>query len=146
MVKKMQEKFKKYWAEYYLILSCVAILDPRYKLNYVQYCFTTIYGTPALNFVQTVLTNFKLLFDEYFKNSKFTYSSLADSSNVSDNDPIDFSLHQLNINRANLGGDYDESDGYKRYLSVSNTKSEKSQLDLYLKEPELELSSQIYVL
>ncbi|MBA0804984.1 hypothetical protein Gohar_004532, partial [Gossypium harknessii] len=39
-----------------------------------------------------------------------------------------------------------ESDGYKRYLSVSNTKSEKSQLDLYLKEPELELSSQIYVL
>ncbi|MBA0804982.1 hypothetical protein Gohar_004532, partial [Gossypium harknessii] len=96
MVKKMQEKFKKYWAEYYLILSCVAILDPRYKLNYVQYCFTTIYGTPALNFVQTVLTNFKLLFDEYFKNSKFTYSSLADSSNVSDNDPIDFSLHQLN--------------------------------------------------
>ncbi|MFQ6653559.1 hypothetical protein Gotur_024895, partial [Gossypium turneri] len=88
--------------------------NPRYKLNYVQYCFTTIYGTPTLNFVQTVLTNFKLLFDEYFKNSKFTYSSLADSSNVSDNDPIDFSLHQLNINRANLGGDYDESDGYKR--------------------------------
>ncbi|MBA0620434.1 hypothetical protein Godav_006145 [Gossypium davidsonii] len=75
----------------------------------------------------------------FYDNSKFTYSSLAGSSNVSGNDPVDFSLHQLNINRSDLGGDYDESDGYKRYLSVSNTKSEKSQLDLYLKEPELEL-------
>ncbi|MBA0678433.1 hypothetical protein Goari_019781 [Gossypium aridum] len=40
-------------------------------------------------------------------------SSLAGSSNVSDNDPVDSSLHQLNVNRANLRGDYDESDDYK---------------------------------
>ncbi|MBA0735518.1 hypothetical protein Gogos_019359 [Gossypium gossypioides] len=34
-----------------------------------------------------------LLFDEYVKNSKSMSSSLAESSNVSDNDPIDSSLH-----------------------------------------------------
>ncbi|MBA0873416.1 hypothetical protein Goshw_001841, partial [Gossypium schwendimanii] len=28
------------------------------------------------------------------------------SSNISDNDPIDSSLHQFNVNRADLGGDY----------------------------------------
>ncbi|MBA0878471.1 hypothetical protein Goshw_011431 [Gossypium schwendimanii] len=40
-------------------------------------------------------------------------SYLARSFNVSNNNPIDSSLQQLNVNRANLGGDYDESDDYK---------------------------------
>ncbi|MBA0754231.1 hypothetical protein Gogos_022205 [Gossypium gossypioides] len=35
MIKQMQEKFNEYWVEYSLILSCAAILDSRYKLNYV---------------------------------------------------------------------------------------------------------------
>ena len=54
--------------------------------------------------------------------------------------------HQLNVYRVDLGGYYNESDDYKQYLSVSNTKSEKSQLDLYLEELELELNNQIEVL
>ncbi|MBA0854000.1 hypothetical protein Goshw_024786, partial [Gossypium schwendimanii] len=45
-----------------------------------------------------------------------------------------------------LRGDYDEGDDYKRYLNESSTKSEKSQLDIYLEELELELNSQIDVL
>ncbi|MFQ6626009.1 hypothetical protein Gotur_004628 [Gossypium turneri] len=88
-------------------------------------------------------SNFKLLFDEYANNSKSTSSSLVRSSNVLDNDPVDSSLHQLNVNRADLGGEYDESDDYKRYLSESSTKSERSYMDIYLEEPELELNSQI---
>ncbi|MBA0751680.1 hypothetical protein Gogos_000588 [Gossypium gossypioides] len=42
------------------------------------------------------------------KNSKFTSSTLARSSNVSGNVPVDSSLHQLNVNRVDLGGEYDE--------------------------------------
>ncbi|MBA0763268.1 hypothetical protein Gotri_012745, partial [Gossypium trilobum] len=38
-------------------------------------------------------------------------SSLAGSSNVSDNDHVDSSLHQLNVNRVDLGRDYDEKPG-----------------------------------
>ncbi|MFQ6648461.1 hypothetical protein Gotur_021700 [Gossypium turneri] len=83
----MQEKFHKYWAKYSLILSCDAILDP--------------------HIVQTILSNLKLLFDQYVKNSKSTSSSLAKSTNVSDNDHVDSSLHQLNVNRVDSGGDYD---------------------------------------
>ncbi|MBA0810368.1 hypothetical protein Gohar_002371, partial [Gossypium harknessii] len=77
MVMQMPEKFNKYWAEYSLILSCAAILNPCYKLNYVQYCFTTIYNAHASNFVQIILNNIKLLFNEYVKNSKSMSSSLA---------------------------------------------------------------------
>ncbi|MFQ6624389.1 hypothetical protein Gotur_003767 [Gossypium turneri] len=143
MVMQMQKKFNKYWPEHSLILSCAVILDLRYKLNYMQYCFTTIYGAHDSNFVQNILSNLKLLFEEYVKNSKSMSSSLAGISNVSDNDHVDSSLHEVNINRVDLGGDYDESDDYRRYLSESNTKSERSQLDIYLEEPELKLNSQI---
>ncbi|KAG4164011.1 hypothetical protein ERO13_D01G209133v2, partial [Gossypium hirsutum] len=146
MVRQMQEKFNKYWAEYSLILSCAAILDPRYKLNYVQYCFTTIYGDHASDFVETILSNLRLLFDEYVKKSKSTSSSLAGSSNVSDKNPIDSGLDEHNDSSADFGGYFDESDDYKRYLNESSTRSEKSQLDIYLEEPELELNSQIDVL
>ncbi|TYJ42150.1 hypothetical protein E1A91_A03G068800v1 [Gossypium mustelinum] len=148
MVKQMQEKFNKYWAEYSLILSCAAILDPRYKLNYVQYCFTTIYGIHASDFVETILSNLRLLFDEYVKRFKSTSSSLAGSSNVSDKNPVDSSLDEHNVNSVDFGfgGDFDESDDYKRYLNESSTMSEKSQLDIYLEESALELNSQIDVL
>ncbi|MBA0863463.1 hypothetical protein Goshw_021446 [Gossypium schwendimanii] len=92
--------------------------DKSFRLNVTKklhqdYCFTTIYGTHALDFVQTILSNLKLLFDKYVKNSKSISSSLAKCSNVLDNDPVDSSLHQLNVNRTNLGGDYDESDDSK---------------------------------
>ncbi|MFQ6625732.1 hypothetical protein Gotur_005505 [Gossypium turneri] len=98
------------------------------------------------NFLQTILNKLSLLFNEYVKKFKSTSSSLVGSSNVSDNDPVDSSLHQHNVNMADLGGDYDEGNDYKRYLNESSTKSEKSQLDIYLEELELELNSQIDVL
>ncbi|KAK8260422.1 hypothetical protein V6Z12_D13G120000 [Gossypium hirsutum] len=75
-----------------LVLSCAAILDPRYKLNYVQYCFNTLYGIHASDFLETILSNHRLLFDEYVKKSKSTYSSLVGSSNVPDNNPLDIYL------------------------------------------------------
>ncbi|MFQ6636331.1 hypothetical protein Gotur_013959 [Gossypium turneri] len=109
MVKQMQEKFNQYWAEYSSILSCAAILDPRYKLNYVQYCFTTIYCIHAFDFVETILSNLRLLFDEYVKKSKSTSSSLAGSSNVSDKNPVDSGLDKHNVNCADFGGYFDES-------------------------------------
>ncbi|MBA0570233.1 hypothetical protein Golob_003912 [Gossypium lobatum] len=83
---------------------------------------------------------------KYVKNFKCTFSYLVGSFNVSDNDPVNSSLHQLNVNSADLEGEYDKSDDYNRYLSESNTTSEKSKLNIYLEELELELNSQIDVL
>ncbi|MFQ6669143.1 hypothetical protein Gotur_034501, partial [Gossypium turneri] len=78
--------------------------------------------------------------------SKSTSSSLAGSSNVSDKNPVDSGLDEHNDNSADFVGYFDESDDYKRYLNESSTRSEKSQLDIYLEEPELELNSEIDVL
>ncbi|TYG62091.1 hypothetical protein ES288_D07G199900v1 [Gossypium darwinii] len=97
-------------------------------------------------FVETILCNLRLLFDEYVKKSKSTSSSLAGSSNVSDKNPVDSGLDGHNDSSVDFVGYFDESDYYKRYLNESSTRSEKSQLDIYLEEPELELNSQIDVL
>ncbi|KAG8472915.1 hypothetical protein CXB51_034804 [Gossypium anomalum] len=136
--------FRGVWKVHKVLFDTVK--DPRYKLNYVQYCFTTICGIHASDFVETILSNLRLLFDEYVKKSKSTSSSLVGSSNVSDKNPVDSSLDEHNVNSADFGGNFDESDDYKRHLNESSTRSEKSQLDIYLEEPELELNSQIDVL
>ncbi|MFQ6670702.1 hypothetical protein Gotur_035512 [Gossypium turneri] len=47
----------------------VADKNPRYKLNYVWYCCTTIYGIHLSDFVETILNNLRLLFNEYVKKS-----------------------------------------------------------------------------
>ncbi|MFQ6660585.1 hypothetical protein Gotur_029054, partial [Gossypium turneri] len=80
----------------------------------------------VVDFVQTILSNLKLLFDEYVKNSKSTSSSLVGSSNVSNNDHVDSSLHQLKVNRVDLERDYDESDDFKLYLNVLDYWSKSS--------------------
>ncbi|KAK8309740.1 hypothetical protein V6Z12_D02G143500 [Gossypium hirsutum] len=100
MVKQMQEKFNKYWAESSLQVE--------------------------LYFVETILSNLRLLFDEYVKKSNSMSSSLVGSSYVSDKNPVDSGLDEHNDNSANFGGYFDESDDYKRYLNESSTRSEKS--------------------
>ncbi|MBA0644162.1 hypothetical protein Goklo_028363 [Gossypium klotzschianum] len=86
---------------YFLMRSGAVIVLPQFMVLMLQ------------TLCKPFLAILKLLFDEYVKNSKSMSSSLAGSSNVSDNDPVDSSLHELNVNRANLRGDYDESDDYK---------------------------------
>lgn len=55
IIKEMQEKFNKCWAKYSLVLSCAAVLDPLYKLDYVEYCYTKLYGRHALEFSKLFL-------------------------------------------------------------------------------------------
>ncbi|TYH00903.1 hypothetical protein ES288_A09G013800v1 [Gossypium darwinii] len=72
-----------------------------YSFLIPMYCFTTIYGIHASDFVETILSNLRLLFDKYVKKSKSTSSSLAGSSNVSDKNPVDSSLDEHNVNSLN---------------------------------------------
>ncbi|MFQ6624581.1 hypothetical protein Gotur_004111, partial [Gossypium turneri] len=58
--------------------------------------------------------------------SKSTSSSLAGSSNVSDKNPVDSSLDGHNVNSADFGGDFDESDDYKRQIDILDYWSKSS--------------------
>ncbi len=35
----MNEKFHKYWENFSVVLSFAVVLDPRYKLAFLKYCY-----------------------------------------------------------------------------------------------------------
>ena len=43
MAKEMKEKCDKYWEYYNPVLSFAVILDPRYKLQCVECCYSKLY-------------------------------------------------------------------------------------------------------
>ena len=43
MTTKMSEKFDKYQGEYNMLMSLTAVLDPRYKMKLISFCFPIIY-------------------------------------------------------------------------------------------------------
>ncbi|XP_013601162.1 PREDICTED: zinc finger BED domain-containing protein DAYSLEEPER-like [Brassica oleracea var. oleracea] len=42
MVEAMKEKFNKYWEEFSDILAIAAVLDPRLKLAFLEYCYNIL--------------------------------------------------------------------------------------------------------
>ncbi|KAK9734079.1 hypothetical protein RND81_04G113700 [Saponaria officinalis] len=69
MAKRMRVKFDKYWKNYSLILSFAAILDPRYKLPFIKYCFHELEPETAELKTKFVKDIFYEMFEEYVKKS-----------------------------------------------------------------------------
>ncbi|OMO91462.1 hypothetical protein CCACVL1_07109, partial [Corchorus capsularis] len=44
MAKEMKTKFDKYWSSYSTLLAFAIILDPRYKLQFLKFCFQKVHG------------------------------------------------------------------------------------------------------
>ena len=77
MVLQMKLKFSKYWFDYNLVLSCVIVLDPRYKLSFLEYCYKKTYDDgyqDCLTYVSRTLID---LFEEYNKNFSITTTPVA---------------------------------------------------------------------
>jgi len=46
MVSKMSNKFEKYWGNCNLLMALATVLDPRYKMKLIKFCFPLIYPEP----------------------------------------------------------------------------------------------------
>ncbi|XP_060186469.1 zinc finger BED domain-containing protein DAYSLEEPER-like [Lycium barbarum] len=120
MAIEMEKKFKKYWQEEYSPIATMAVvLDPRYKLSLVDFCFSKLDLSTSNEKVKAVEDNMQKLFKEYLKPS------------ISDVDTV----------RSNSGGCdvemADEMEEYDNFVSPSQPGSKKTQLSLYLEEPVL---------
>ncbi|XP_059451086.1 zinc finger BED domain-containing protein RICESLEEPER 2-like [Corylus avellana] len=66
MAIKMIDKFDKYWGDSNLLMSIAAVLDPRYKMKLINFCFPIIYPlTEAGDRIKNVLAVLKELFESY---------------------------------------------------------------------------------
>ncbi|KAL5576006.1 hypothetical protein UlMin_017705 [Ulmus minor] len=64
MVSMMWVKFQKYWADFSVILAIACILDPRYKMTFVELCYKKAHGEDSLE-ILLVRNKLYSLFDEY---------------------------------------------------------------------------------
>lgn len=82
MATQMMEKFDKYWKKYSLILAVAVILDPRYKIQFVEFCYKRLYGynSEEMTKVRDMLFS---LFDLYFRiySSSESVSGTSSASN-----------------------------------------------------------------
>ncbi|XP_010465389.1 PREDICTED: zinc finger BED domain-containing protein RICESLEEPER 1-like isoform X2 [Camelina sativa] len=116
----MKTKFDEYWNKCSLVLAIAAILDPRFKMKLVEYYYSKIYGSTALDRIKEVSNGVKELLDAYSMCS----SIVGEDSSFSG---------------SGLGRAMDTRDrlkGFDKFLrETSQNLNTTSDLDKYLSEP-----------
>ncbi|KAJ4971247.1 hypothetical protein NE237_004346 [Protea cynaroides] len=122
MVVEMKKKFDKYWNEYSLILAIALVFDPRYKLTFVEWAFQKIATLDPLarDMSFRVKSALVRLFNEYKSMDAADIKTPTPSSNYVG--PIELA----------------EFSAFKSAMLFDSYG--KSQLDLYLEEPQIPFS------
>ncbi|KAL4573396.1 hypothetical protein LXL04_020199 [Taraxacum kok-saghyz] len=122
MATPMKLKFEKYWDECCLVLSVAVVLDPRYKMNLVEYYYNKIHSSLAASYIENVRCAVFELFNEY---DDCLSCSKGESTQVAHGFSNDISSND------------DELSGFDSwYEKKSNVVAvNKSELELYLEEP-----------
>ena len=91
-VKYMKKKFDKYWKASWLDLYIPVILDPQFKLKYLEFRFRLEFGYDAIGMISKVKNLLHGLFQEYLKlnaNSSDPMSQGGDlDMAINDHDPL----------------------------------------------------------
>ncbi|KAK2408571.1 zinc finger BED domain-containing protein RICESLEEPER [Trifolium repens] len=118
---KMKAKFDKYWSKCSLALAFAAVLDPRFKMKLVEYYYSLIYGSTALEHIKEVSDGIKELFNAYS-----ICSTMVDQGSA---------LPGSSLPSTSCGA-RDRLKGFDRFLhETSQSQSVTSDLDKYLEEP-----------
>lgn len=118
---KIKAKFDKYWSKCSLALAVAVILDPRFKMKLVEYYYSQIYGSTAMDRIKEISDGIRELYEAYSicstmidQGSALPGSSLPDTAN----------------------GSRDRLRGFDKFLmETSQSQSASSDLDKYLEEP-----------
>lgn len=79
MAGQMYAKFSKYWSEYSPILAMAAVLDPRYKMQYVEFTYKKLYGSNFREHSDRVREKLHDLFSEYVTRLPYKTSTISTS-------------------------------------------------------------------
>ena len=82
MVETMKLKFDKYWEGYSDILSIAAVLDPRLKFAFLEYCYDTLDPLTSKAKFDHIRKKIKKLYGVYKKDPKSTTASPSEATLV----------------------------------------------------------------
>ncbi|XP_061373411.1 zinc finger BED domain-containing protein RICESLEEPER 2-like [Gastrolobium bilobum] len=136
MAGKLFTKFEKYWHDFSLILAIAVILDPRYKLSFVESCYNKLYGADGKNELTKVKNKLNSLFCEYAIDGIRNYSTSSSSTKVGDGG----TTHQTSF--SNISNNVlSEFDNFNEVIVP-----QKSQLELYLEDQRFDRKAELNVL
>ncbi|KAB2611168.1 hypothetical protein D8674_019200 [Pyrus ussuriensis x Pyrus communis] len=125
----MYMKFEKYWSEYSLILAIAIILDPRYKLHFVDWAYTKLHGVNSVEFAK-VDDKLNDLFGVYLEKL-----SHLDNSNTAVNSVPIHQRESVDVIFEDFDNNYDGSSSI-----------EKNELQKYLEDKRIDRKVDIDVL
>ncbi|XP_057451104.1 zinc finger BED domain-containing protein RICESLEEPER 1-like [Lotus japonicus] len=121
MAFKMKSRFDKYWSKCSLALAVAAILDPRFKMKLVEYYYSQIYGSTALDRIKEVSDSIKELFNAYS-----VCSTMVDQGSTLPGISLPSTSYDVR----------DRLKGFDKFLhDTSQGQNITSDLDKYLEEP-----------
>ncbi|KAG8377764.1 hypothetical protein BUALT_Bualt08G0067300 [Buddleja alternifolia] len=122
MAREMKPKFDKYWESYSTVLTFAVILDPRYKIQLIEFCYRKLDPLTVNEKTCHIREQLQLLFEEYLHASPSMprQSSVTSTTSACD-DERDVAM-----------------DEFDTFLSQNADVRNQSQLELYLNEPLLD--------
>ena len=135
MANAMLDKFAKYWEEKNNVMALATILDPRWKMRFVAFCFEEIYGeVKGAEEIEDIRKELYSIYDtcdaEYKKSKSGAEGSDGRSSSVQSGTTTSTSRTSL----------------FRRHLQATTTEASKSELNRYLDEPNVDPDDQTFVL
>jgi hypothetical protein len=82
MANRMLSKFEKYWPEFSVVLAIAVILNPHFKLYFIDFCYKKLYGESGSREFLLVWDKLFSLFMEYNGTSPTTSSTIAVEKHV----------------------------------------------------------------
>lgn len=73
LTRPMYEKFEKYWYESSLVLGIAAVMDPRYKMKWIEWSFGKIYGEDAETWTNIIKSSLHELYLDYNPPTTMTF-------------------------------------------------------------------------
>jgi hypothetical protein len=119
MVREMQEAFNEYWQNSYLWLSVPVVLDPRFKITFIEFRLKRAFGADAAKYVNDVTEITRELFHEY--------CTLMDQSNIQTSN---CQAHDVEI----YGFDSASLEDWDQHLTAQTRSQLLSELDNYLED------------
>ncbi|XP_026657060.2 zinc finger BED domain-containing protein RICESLEEPER 2-like [Phoenix dactylifera] len=138
MTRQIYEKFEKYWSDHSLILAMAVILDPRYKFQFVEYCYKKLnrYGSTESMHIRDYMFS---LFNQYM-----LASSKTPTTSTSTHGDMETATSSETSEACRKADAFKDFDTFESFDFV--TMAQKSQLELYLDEPRVDRKSNLDVL
>jgi hypothetical protein len=119
MVLEMLEAFNEYWKNSYVWLSIPVVLDPRFKITFIEFRLKRAFGTNAEKHVSAIRDTIRELFHEY--------------CGLSDNLGADTSTREAHDVEL-YGFDSDSLEDWDEHLNAQTRNQQLTELDNYLED------------